>query len=386
MVLTRCEDEVAEAKQLKRSAKLAAAEVAAETAAAAEADARALRKAAKRAAAEAVGAVLGDHEVELAEAKKVRGESKHAAAQLAAVASKDGEADPAEAKRLRKAAKRAAVDIAEAEVDPAEAKRLRKAAKLAAVEIAEAEVDPAEAKKLRKKARRATEAAAAAAAIEEESVGVEDGLAEAQIRRMEEQLAKPEKCADVAVADTSSTGVELPKRASTKSAAALTVFVGCLPFRCDRATLWKDFSECGEIEEAFMPSTADGRPGGFAFITYKTREGVAGALKYNQTDYGGRTLVVKIDGKVFVKGIANGMPDDEVRSFFERCGPIQSLNVPRWEDGCAKGMAHINFRTSEGLENALALNGTHWGHMRLTVQKAAQGGDGGKAKGSGKHR
>lgn len=356
MVQRQCEDEAAMEKKRKRSAKLAAAEAAAEALAAAEAHAKALRKAAKRAAAEAAAATSGDDEVSPAEAKRARKEAKRAAVQLAAIAPDD--ADLAEAKRLRKLAKRGAAVIEETDVDPAEAK------------------------KLRKEARRAAAAAAAAA---EEAEEVEDDVAETQIRRMEAKLAKPGK-GEVALEKAPGKGVELPKRSSKKSAAALTVFVGCLPFRCDETTLWRDFSECGEIEEAIMPSIADGRPGGFAFITYKTRESVEEALKFHQTDYGGRTLVVKIDGKVFVKGIANGMSDEEVRSFFERCGPIQSLNVPRWEDGCAKGMAHINFRTSEGLENALDLNSTYWGHMRLTVQKASQSGGGGKAKGKGKSR
>merc|ERR1712085_186834 len=146
-----------------------------------------------------------------------------------------------------------------------------------------------------------------------------------------------------------------------------------------------DFSECGEIQELLMPLAADGRPGGFAFITFKTREAVEAALKYNGDNHGGRKLVVKIDGKIFVKGIPNGATDKEVQLFFANCGEVQSVNVPRWPDGGAKGTAHINFKTREGLEKALDLNGTLYGTFTLSVQKAAQGGKGSNGcKGKGR--
>merc|ERR1711879_571550 len=103
----------------------------------------------------------------------------------------------------------------------------------------------------------------------------------------------------------------------------------------------KDFSECGEIQNLVMPETTDGRPGGFAFITYKSKEGVLAALEYNGEEYGGRTLLVKIDGKVFVQGLPNTVQDAEVEAFFAKCGEIQSIRLPRWPDGGSKGTAHI---------------------------------------------
>merc|ERR1712217_518228 len=113
---------------------------------------------------------------------------------------------------------------------------------------------------------------------------------------------------------------EAETSAKSTVAGALTVFVGCLPFNCIKDVLFNDFSECGEIVDLIMPESADGRPGGFAFITYRTREGALAALKYNGEDYGGRKLVVKIDGKVFVKGLANDATDEDVKAIFADCG------------------------------------------------------------------
>merc|ERR1712087_22260 len=40
----------------------------------------------------------------------------------------------------------------------------------------------------------------------------------------------------------------------------------------------------------------EGRPKGFAFIPYKSEEGVTKALEFNETDYGGRTIKVNKAG------------------------------------------------------------------------------------------
>jgi len=46
-------------------------------------------------------------------------------------------------------------------------------------------------------------------------------------------------------------------------------------------------------------------------------------------------------------------------------------------------MAHINFKTQEGLEKGLEMNGKMFGALTLSVEKAAQG-KGSKSKGKGK--
>merc|ERR1719356_2221383 len=51
-----------------------------------------------------------------------------------------------------------------------------------------------------------------------------------------------------------------------------------------------------------MPLNEEGKPRGFAFIDFEAKEGVEAALKFDQTDYGGRTIAVAIATKGGPKG------------------------------------------------------------------------------------
>merc|ERR1712232_152322 len=54
--------------------------------------------------------------------------------------------------------------------------------------------------------------------------------------------------------------------------------------------LKKDFAECGELVSLRMPLNDEGNPRGIAFIKYTDKEGMDKAMKFNETDYGGRTI------------------------------------------------------------------------------------------------
>merc|ERR1719453_2568414 len=69
-----------------------------------------------------------------------------------------------------------------------------------------------------------------------------------------------------------------------------TVFVRGLPFAATEESLNKDFGECGEIITLRMPLNDEGTCKGFCFIKYADKEGMDKALKFNETDYGGRMI------------------------------------------------------------------------------------------------
>jgi nucleolin len=71
-----------------------------------------------------------------------------------------------------------------------------------------------------------------------------------------------------------------------------TVFVRGLPFETTEETLKKDFTECGEISSLRMPLNDEGACRGIAFIKYSDKVGMEKAMKFNETDYGGRTIFV----------------------------------------------------------------------------------------------
>merc|ERR1712083_897556 len=76
----------------------------------------------------------------------------------------------------------------------------------------------------------------------------------------------------------------------------LEIFIGGLPFSTTEDVLRKDFTECGEIVNFKMPLNDEGNARGIAFVEYKDKESVEKALKFHETDYGGRTLTVKMSG------------------------------------------------------------------------------------------
>jgi len=74
------------------------------------------------------------------------------------------------------------------------------------------------------------------------------------------------------------------------------IFLGGLPFSVTEEALKKDFTECGEIVNFRLPLNDEGNPRGIAFMEFKDQESVDKALKFHETDYGGRTLTVKKSG------------------------------------------------------------------------------------------
>merc|ERR1712137_1246913 len=176
------------------------------------------------------------------------------------------------------------------------------------------------------------------------------------------------------------------------------VFVGGLPFSVDEDTLRKDFLECGEITRLSMPM-ADGRSRGIAFITFSDKKGVDAALKYNDTDYGGRYIKVSMagdrppkgegkggkggkDGKggksgkepserdqvtVFVGGLPYDVNSETLKKDFEECGEIERFSFPMNEDGTPRGFAFVEYKSKEGVENAKKYDGTDYGGRTIRV-------------------
>merc|ERR1719262_1012353 len=82
------------------------------------------------------------------------------------------------------------------------------------------------------------------------------------------------------------------------------VFVGGLSFDCTEEVLRKDFLECGEIASLRLPMSEEtGKPRGFAFISFTTKEGLEKALKFDGEEYMGRYLKVNKAGE---KGNSKG--------------------------------------------------------------------------------
>lgn len=171
----------------------------------------------------------------------------------------------------------------------------------------------------------------------------------------------------------------------------------------------KDFAECGEIVAFRLPLNDEGNPRGIAFIEFTDKESCDKALKFNETDYGGRWLSVRMSGddsgkgkgkskdgkdgkdkgkskgkankefEVFVGGLPFSTTEEALKKDFLECGEIERFSMPLNDEGNARGIAFIAYKDKESVDKALKFNGTDYGGRSLTVRMS--GDDSGKGKG-----
>merc|ERR1711972_171435 len=191
------------------------------------------------------------------------------------------------------------------------------------------------------------------------------------------------------------------------------VFVGGLPFSTTEDVLRKDFSECGEIVALRMPLNDEGNARGIAFIEYTDNESVEKAIKFNETEYGGRFLSVRKSGdpappkgegkgkskgkdskgkgnkefEVFVGGLPFSATEEAVKEKFADCGEIANFRMPLNDEGKPRGIAFVEFKDKDACDNALKLNESEMDGRSLSVKMSGDGkgkGKDGKSKGKGK--
>jgi len=179
------------------------------------------------------------------------------------------------------------------------------------------------------------------------------------------------------------------------------VFIGGVPFNCTKETLKTDFEACGPIQSFSMPTRDQGRSRGIAFATFTTTEGVAEALKFNDTDYGGCKLTVRMasekvekgklkgvprseeqakgsDGdanplEVIVKGIGFRTKENALREWLLPCGTFDSLRMPVNKKGKSCGFAFVTFEDAKGVKRALKLSGSEFDGRPCQVERMGGG-------------
>ena len=61
---------------------------------------------------------------------------------------------------------------------------------------------------------------------------------------------------------------------------------------------------------------------------------------------------------IYIEGLPYDSNEDDVSRFFESCGKIQSVRLPKWHDsGRLRGYGHVEFLTLESVKKALDLDG-----------------------------
>ena len=153
-----------------------------------------------------------------------------------------------------------------------------------------------------------------------------------------------------------------------------------------------------------------------AFVDYATMEGAKKALDYNETEYGGRTLKVRVcekDGNkggkgkdggkgkgkgkkgkgkgpgekpegctsLVVKFLAQETTEDKLWSIFEAVAPSKIKLLTDRDSGESKCVAFVDFEDGSKLEEAIKLNQTEVDGKNIMVAYNAPKGEG---KGDGK--
>merc|ERR1712060_470101 len=186
------------------------------------------------------------------------------------------------------------------------------------------------------------------------------------------------------------------------------VFVGGLPFSTTEDVLRKDFSECGEMGDFRMPLNEEGNARGIAFIEYTDKASCEKACAFNETEYGGRWLRVRMSGdeapkgkgkdkgkdgkgkgkgnkefEIFVGGLPFATTEESLKKDFEECGEIVNIRVPLNDEGSARGIGFIEYKDKESVEKALKFHETEYGGRYISVRMSGE--DKGKGKdGKGK--
>lgn len=286
----------------------------------------------------------------------------------------------------------------------------RKAALVDDTAELETDVELARKEKKLKKQKAREEAEEAAAQLEMDAL-----LARKKEKKLKKEKARAEAAGEVEaeceeepaekVKKTKNKKEEQAEEVETSEKQQFTVFVGGIPWDTEESVVRGDFTECGEIARMTMPTTNEGKPSGMAFITFKSKEAVDAALKFDGTDYGDRTLEVRLAEKsqgfkksvstaegveqedtpkheltLFVSGIPWSCEEATLLKDFSECGKIVKMNMPMNDQGKPRGIAFITFEDKEGATAALKFDGAEYGSRTLFVKFADKNGGKGKGK------
>ena len=172
------------------------------------------------------------------------------------------------------------------------------------------------------------------------------------------------------------------------------VFAGGLPQEAKEEDIREHFSQFGEIEAINLKTdSATGQSRGFAFIIFKTEEGLQNATVESTHNIKEKKVAVKKaqtrPGKIYVGKLKAEITDDQIKTYFSQFGTISNIEQPF--DKIKNERKNFCFITFEKEETAKKLikEGTVYleGHeldVKTVVQKpdprmvmAAAGGYGG---------
>lgn len=168
------------------------------------------------------------------------------------------------------------------------------------------------------------------------------------------------------------------------------LFVGGLPQDAKEADIKEHFSKFGEIDSVNLKTDpSSGRSRGFAFVVFKTTEGLEGAVANN----GAESHVVKSkkvavkkaqakQGKVYVGKLKAELSDEEIKTHFAAYGTIVNVEQPfDKQKNERKNFCFITFDKEEPAKKLLKEGTVTLNGHELEIKKVTPKNDGGRQQG-----
>lgn len=152
------------------------------------------------------------------------------------------------------------------------------------------------------------------------------------------------------------------------------VIVAGLPFTSTENDIKNHFSQCPDLKFVKVVMGQDGRPRGKAFVKFTTENGMNQALELNNSNLGGRNIIVELTEKmrggqsnqggqqnqggnqsngnfdnstesmsILVRNLAFTVDETKLQSVFSGCGTIKGVRICKDETGRSKGFGFIDF-------------------------------------------
>lgn len=171
---------------------------------------------------------------------------------------------------------------------------------------------------------------------------------------------------------------------SVTSGHDLTVYVTNYPPAADDAYMRKLFQDCGEILSIRWPSLKLNTHRRFCYISFRSREASAQAVKKEGKLLDGFRLVAKYSDpnqkkkregalaegrELHVSNLGRSVQESDLRDVFSKYGSVTRINIPQTLSGISRGFAFLDFETAEQARKAAeALNHTKFRGQVLQVE------------------
>jgi len=171
------------------------------------------------------------------------------------------------------------------------------------------------------------------------------------------------------------------------------LFVNSLSWETTEDQFKEYFSKFGTVLEATIKVNEMGQSKGFGFVLFEEASSVEKVEAVTNHSLGGRKINAKKAQakerckKIFVGGVNPSLPEEEIRTHFEKFGEIDVLELPlnkSKDPPIRKGFIFITFKDADACDAATAkgLHKQELGDRKVDVKKAVpqeqhQGGGGG---------